>query len=242
MASLQHRLASLSGWLAACSIAAVLGAQPASAAYVEVSDVVATSAVIPAFNQVIGHAGVRVTADSLFYEGRLKTTIAGAGLSFAAIGADAKYANVLYAGSLDAGITRTNRFGTDTLDVDSATPALSLTQTQTGYVDFSFYKDSAAGLLQFSNATGDNAGGASVLFAFLDAADNVVARATNRLLFAFNDAYRGDHEFDDMVGVITVTPIPGAVWLFGAGAAGLALLRRRARQSGARAWHQSGIS
>ncbi|BDQ33468.1 VPLPA-CTERM sorting domain-containing protein [Pseudodesulfovibrio portus] len=48
------------------------------------------------------------------------------------------------------------------------------------------------------------------------------------LLIAFNDAWNGDSDYDDMIlqASRAATPIPGAVWLLGTGLAGLIGLRR----------------
>jgi hypothetical protein len=52
------------------------------------------------------------------------------------------------------------------------------------------------------------------------------------LLIAFNDAWNGDSDYDDMIlqASRAATPIPGAVWLLGTGLAGLIGLRRRGRR------------
>lgn len=211
----------------------VLGAGSANAAYVSVSDVVSTLSAIPATNEVLGYAGIHVNADSVFYEGRLKTTVDHADIAVASIGGKAKYQNYLYSGDAGQGFVREEKSGTATTPVDAATPEFKASQAQAGYVDLDLYKSPLAELLQFSNRTGEHTGNSGLLLAFLDAGNNVVANATNRILFAFNDSYTGDREFDDLVGVMTVTPLPGAVWLFGAGMAGLAVWRRRSGSTAA---------
>ena len=73
---------------------------------------------------------------------------------------------------------------------------------------------------------------ASIAFAYLSDANQIVNYATNRILVMLDDGYSShpDKDYDDYVGILvasTPVPLPAAAWLLLSGLAGFGAVARR---------------
>ena len=73
---------------------------------------------------------------------------------------------------------------------------------------------------------------ASIAFAYLSDANQIVNYATNRILVMLDDGYSShpDKDYDDYVGILvasTPVPLPAAAWLLLSGLVGFGAVARR---------------
>lgn len=209
--------------LAAASLACVGTAQ---AALWEIGSVSAPSfSSNPPGNDTLGGTGIGF-GDGLLSVGRVSVLDAGRTVDLFYLGSESGYTIKLASGA--ASHTETNSGPINIATALGAAPKISGT-VGAGLLDMVFSKNGGGELVRNSN---NPHGNADILFAYLDPTTyDIVARATNLILFALDDGGAGpDGDYDDYVGVMRVTPIPAAAWLLLAGLGGLAGARRMARR------------
>jgi hypothetical protein len=211
--------------LASAALALIMGvvagpAREADAALLDVTNVTNRLFDFPTGDKVLGNK-LTLGNTATFYEAQISTTANNVKLTFFNMGSNSLLNNVFCAGGTAVCWRDYNSPNTDEKG--------SITQANSGLVDFKVYEQSPW-RVQFDNQTGyklnDSVG---VIFAFLEG-NTVVGGPTNRVVFGFNDI-GNNFDYDDLTGIIQATPVPAAVWGFGAALAGLAALRRRRKAS-----------
>jgi len=112
----------------------------------------------------------------------------------------------------------------------------SVTQN-VGVADIEFWRSSPSpSRFQVENGnsprTMSGSGLASIAFAYLSDANQIVNYATNRILVMLDDGYSShpDKDYDDYVGILvasTPVPLPAAAWLLLSGLVGFGAIARR---------------
>jgi hypothetical protein len=180
---------------------------------------------VPAKNDTLGGTGIAF-GDGALSLGRVEVLGNGRTVDFFYLGSESGWTIKLTSGA--GSFTETNSGPINIATALAGAPKISTT-ADAGLLDMVFAKVGGGELVR--NASNPN-GNAKILFGYLDPTTyDVVARATNLILFALDDGGAGpDSDYDDYVGVMRVTPLPAAAWMLLAGLGGLAGARRLARR------------
>jgi hypothetical protein len=130
-------------------------------------------------------------------------------------------------------------FGSGTGGVNSPFQLVGSVTQNAGVADIEFWRrTSSSHVFQVENGNSwrQMSGGdiASIAFAYLSDANQIVNDATNRTLVMLDDGYSShpDKDYDDYVGILvasTPVPLPAAAWLLLSGLVGFGAIARRRR-------------
>lgn len=207
-------------------------AAPGRAAMLSIEGGLATS--VPARNDVLSPAGVTVGDGNFWVNGTL-TLASNAKLYWHDLGSESAYVNLVRLGNLTGpALVEYEDFGSGTGGVHSPWDYAGSVVQSGGVVDLRFSKRVTNGT-QLLAANGDSSLSlAQISFAYLSDTNQIVARATNRVLVLLDDSGASrDRDFDDYVGVLTVmnpVPLPAAWLLFGSALLAFGAIGRRRLQ------------
>ena len=237
-----HRYAILAS-AAGLAAAALAAPATADAALFGITDVTTSYTTLPPpANDVItttrGFSVDSPVPNPLFREGRLTAT--GSAIDFWYIGKEAGYTNTFRSGSLLQANTGGVNSGITEANIGQGNKYGSIGHVSGQHVNFQFDSNLGTSTTKViwdntKNPPKQNGINSGVIFGYLKSLTDwtIVAYATNVIVFGLDDSGANvDDNHDDWVGIAMVTPIPGAVWLFGPALAGLAWLRRRKDSAG----------
>ena len=196
---------------------------------------------IPSSNNTLPLAGIGVAAvngGSIIKNGTLNITSPDVTLTLYDVGSESAWKEQIRLGNTSGPSLRDYEyFGAGTGGVNNPFQLVG-SVTQNGLVaDIAFWRrTSSSHVFQVENGNSprqmSSGGIASIAFAYLSDANQIVNYATNRILVMLDDGYSShpDKDYDDYVGILvasTPVPLPAAAWLLLSGLVGFGAVARR---------------
>jgi hypothetical protein len=202
-----------------------------------------TSVGIPSSNNTLPLAGIGVAAvngGSIIRNGTLNITSPGVTLTLYDVGSESAWKEQIRLGNTSGPPTSLrdyDDYGSGTGGVHSPFQLVGSVTQNVGVADIEFWRSNPSpSRFQVENGNSPHrmsgGGWASIAFAYLSDANQIVNYATNRILVMLDDGYSShpDKDYDDGVWILqasTPVPLPAAAWLLLSGLVGFGAIARR---------------